>query len=108
MSQAEPVEPRGWLARLRGGLSRSSARLSEGINAIFLRRRLDDAALGELEDLLIASTAGGRGSLYDRGAVVGQDPASRSLGGLMSARVSSCSRWSMALRRLQRRAGCPW
>src|SRR5438093_11855234 len=58
MSQAEPVEPRGWLARLRGGLSRSSARLSEGINAIFLRRRLDDAALGELEDLLIASDMG--------------------------------------------------
>jgi len=61
------------------------------------------------EGLLIASTAGGRGSLYDRGgADRGQDPASRSLEGLMSARVSSCSRWSVALRRLQRRAGCPW
>jgi fused signal recognition particle receptor len=56
--QPEAAEPRGWLSQLRAGLSRSSARLSEGINAIFLRRRLDDAALGELEDLLIASDMG--------------------------------------------------
>ena len=58
---AEPqpeAAPRGWLGQLRAGLSRSSARLNEGINAIFLRRRLDDAALGELEDLLIASDMG--------------------------------------------------
>jgi fused signal recognition particle receptor len=33
-------------------------RLTDGINAIFLRRRLDDAALDELEDLLIASDMG--------------------------------------------------
>ena len=51
-------EPRGWFQRLRSGLSRSSTRLSEGINAIFLRRRLDDAALAELEELLIASDMG--------------------------------------------------
>src|SRR6266700_1671165 len=48
----------GWLGQLRSGLARSSARLNEGINAIFLRRRLDDDALGELEDLLIASDLG--------------------------------------------------
>ena len=56
--QPEAAPPRGWLGQLRAGLARSSARLSEGINAIFLRRRLDDAALGELEDLLIASDMG--------------------------------------------------
>ncbi len=56
--QPEAAQPRGWLGQLRAGLSRSSARLTEGINAIFLRRRLDDAALGELEDLLIASDMG--------------------------------------------------
>ena len=56
--QAEAAQPRGWLGRLRTGLVRSSERLSEGINAIFLHRRLDDAALGELEDLLIASDMG--------------------------------------------------
>jgi fused signal recognition particle receptor len=54
----EAVETRGWLGRLRQGLSRSSARLTEGINTIFLRRRLDDAALDELEELLIASDMG--------------------------------------------------
>ena len=54
----EAAPPRGWLGQLRGGLARSSARLTEGINAIFLRRRLDEAALGELEDLLIASDMG--------------------------------------------------
>jgi fused signal recognition particle receptor len=48
----------GWFGRLRAGLSRSSAPLTQGINAIFLRRRLDNAALGELEDLLIASDMG--------------------------------------------------
>jgi fused signal recognition particle receptor len=47
-----------WLGRLRAGLSRSSTRLNEGINTIFLRRRLDAAALGELEELLIASDMG--------------------------------------------------
>jgi fused signal recognition particle receptor len=56
--QPETAAPRGWLGRLRAGLSRSSARLTEGINTIFLRRRLDDASLGELEDLLVASDMG--------------------------------------------------
>jgi fused signal recognition particle receptor len=59
---ATPVEGaserRGWFGRLRAGLFRSSTQLTEGINAIFLRRRLDDAALDELEDLLIASDMG--------------------------------------------------
>ncbi|HEY1797357.1 MAG TPA: signal recognition particle-docking protein FtsY [Stellaceae bacterium] len=51
-------ERRGWFARLRAGLSKSSTRLTEGINQIFTRRRLDDAALDELEDLLVASDMG--------------------------------------------------
>jgi fused signal recognition particle receptor len=55
---AEGVERRGWLGRLRAGMARSSARLTEGINTIFNRRRLDDAALLELEELLIASDMG--------------------------------------------------
>jgi fused signal recognition particle receptor len=52
------AEPRGWFGRLRAGLSRSSNRLNEGINTIFARRRLDAAALEELEELLIASDMG--------------------------------------------------
>ncbi len=48
----------GWLSRLRAGMSRSSARLTQGINTIFTRRRLDDEALEELEELLISSDMG--------------------------------------------------
>jgi len=61
--QAEPdpevaEERRGWFGRLRAGMARSSARLTQGINTIFTRRRLDDEALLELEELLISSDMG--------------------------------------------------
>ena len=55
---SEESEKKGWLARLRAGLSRSSSRLSDGIGGIFSGRKLDDAALEELEDLLITSDLG--------------------------------------------------
>jgi fused signal recognition particle receptor len=51
-------EARGWFARLKTGLSRSSSKLGEGITGIFARRRLDDATLAELEELLIAADMG--------------------------------------------------
>ena len=50
-------ERRSWFARLKSGLARSSSRLSEGIG-ILAKRRLDDATLGELEELLIAADLG--------------------------------------------------
>jgi fused signal recognition particle receptor len=56
--EPEADERGGWFNRLRAGLQKSSTRLTEGINAIFLRRRLDDEALDELEELLIASDMG--------------------------------------------------
>ena len=57
-ADAAETERRGWFSRLRAGLSRSSARLNDGINTIFNRRRLDDEALEELEELLISSDMG--------------------------------------------------
>lgn len=48
----------GWLQRLRAGLSRSSAKLTDGIAGIFTTRRLDEAALEELEELLITADLG--------------------------------------------------
>ncbi|WP_366553422.1 signal recognition particle-docking protein FtsY [Aquibaculum sediminis] len=48
----------GWFSRLKEGLSRSSSRLGEGITGIFTKRKLDDAALEELEELLIAADLG--------------------------------------------------
>jgi len=48
----------GWFSRLKQGLARSSAKLSDGIAGIFTRRRLDDSTLGELEELLIGADLG--------------------------------------------------
>jgi len=48
----------GFFARLKAGLSRSSAKLTDGITGILGRRRLDDEALAELEELLITADMG--------------------------------------------------
>lgn len=49
----------GWFERLRRGLSRTSARLTDGVAGIFTgRRRLDEEALEELEGLLISADLG--------------------------------------------------
>ena len=48
----------GFLSRLKQGLSRSTAKLTESIAAVVTRRRLDEAALEELEDALIAADLG--------------------------------------------------
>lgn len=48
----------GWLARLKKGLSRSSAKLTGGISDLFTKRKLDDQALEELEELLISADLG--------------------------------------------------
>jgi fused signal recognition particle receptor len=58
VESTEAQEHRGWFSRLKAGMARSSERLNAGINTIFNRRRLDDAALLELEELLIASDMG--------------------------------------------------
>ena len=49
---------RGLLARLKAGLRRTSNSLTGGIGTIFTGRRLDDDALEELEELLIAGDMG--------------------------------------------------
>ncbi|WP_417832705.1 signal recognition particle-docking protein FtsY [Terasakiella sp.] len=52
------TEKKGWLSRLKAGLSKSSNKLTSGIGDIFTKRKLDDEALEELEDLLITSDMG--------------------------------------------------
>ncbi|MGH7079379.1 MAG: signal recognition particle-docking protein FtsY [Acetobacteraceae bacterium] len=47
-----------FFSRLKGGLERSKQKLADGLGAAFMRRRLDEAALAELEDLLIAADLG--------------------------------------------------
>jgi fused signal recognition particle receptor len=47
-----------FFSRLKQGLSRSTQKITGSIGATFARRRLDDAALEELEDLLISADLG--------------------------------------------------
>jgi len=48
----------GFFSRLKEGLSRSTQKLTEGLGAGFTKRKLDDAALEELEDVLVAADLG--------------------------------------------------
>ena len=53
-----PEKSKGWLSRLRAGLSKSSGRLTDGVAAIFTKRKLDAETLEELTDLLIMADLG--------------------------------------------------
>lgn len=58
---AAPVEPpkkQGWLQRLASGLKRSSDQLTGSIAAVFTKKKLDQAMLDDLEDILIQSDFG--------------------------------------------------
>ncbi len=56
--EPEPAPKRSWFTRLREGLSRSSSSIGTGIADIFTKRKLDEAALEELEDVLIRADLG--------------------------------------------------
>lgn len=51
-------EKQGWLSKLRAGLSRSSDKLSAGLSSLLTKRKLDGAALEELEEILISADLG--------------------------------------------------
>lgn len=53
-----PPTKKGWFSRLKEGLAKSSSKLTEGITGIFTKRKLDDEALEELEELLITADLG--------------------------------------------------
>jgi fused signal recognition particle receptor len=48
----------GWLSRLTKGLSKSSNKLGKNITDVFTKRKLDQDALEELEDILITADIG--------------------------------------------------
>ena len=48
----------GWFQKLKAGLGKTSAKLSDGITGLFTKRKLDSATLEDLEDLLIQSDIG--------------------------------------------------
>jgi fused signal recognition particle receptor len=58
-SAVEPqVDAPAWFSRLKEGLSKSSNALSTGITDIFAKRRLSQAMLDSLEDILIGADLG--------------------------------------------------
>jgi fused signal recognition particle receptor len=70
---AEPAEtpaPKtSWWSRLKNGLTRSSTAIGQGIADIFTKRKLDAAALDDLEDVLIQADLGVAASARVREAV---------------------------------------
>ena len=48
----------GWLSRLTGGLSKSSAKLGQGIVDLVAKRKIDEEAKEQLEELLITADLG--------------------------------------------------
>jgi fused signal recognition particle receptor len=58
MSDVAEAPKRGLFARLKAGLSRTAASLTESITSLFTKRRLDDQALDELEDVLLRADLG--------------------------------------------------
>ncbi|WP_372398485.1 signal recognition particle-docking protein FtsY [Azospirillum sp. HJ39] len=57
-TEEAPPSRKGWFAKLKEGLSKSSSKLTDGITSIFTKRKLDDEALEELEELLITADLG--------------------------------------------------
>jgi fused signal recognition particle receptor len=58
-AEAQVKEP-GMFERLFDGLKKSSNKLAEGVSSVFVKKKLDQAALDELEEVLIASDMGAR------------------------------------------------
>lgn len=56
--EATPQPKQSWFQRLASGLKRSSDQLTGGIAAVFTKKRLDQAMLDELEDILIQADFG--------------------------------------------------
>ncbi|MCB1539419.1 MAG: signal recognition particle-docking protein FtsY [Rhodoblastus sp.] len=64
----QPSEPEGsrsddapklsWWKRLKSGLARSSSSIGQGISDVFTKRKLDGAALEDLEDILVRADLG--------------------------------------------------
>jgi len=58
VSDTGSEQKRGWFGRLKAGLSRSAGQLGTSIGALFTKRKLDQAALDELEETLIQADLG--------------------------------------------------
>ena len=57
-SPPEPEAKQSWFQRLKSGLAKTSSRIGEGLANVLQRRRLDDDALQDIEDLLLQADLG--------------------------------------------------
>jgi len=57
-TEEKPAESKGWVARLRAGLSRTRTQLSGKLAAVFKRGKIDDELYEELETVLLTSDIG--------------------------------------------------
>ena len=57
VEKPEP-EKKGWLSRLRDGLSKSTKKVAESITSLFTKKKLDQQTLDDLEDVLIQADLG--------------------------------------------------
>ncbi len=55
---SEDISDKGWLSRLRDGLSRSTGKLGDSITGLFTKAKLDAATLDALEEALISADFG--------------------------------------------------
>ena len=58
MTDVVEPEKKGWLSRLRDGLSKSTKRVTESITGLFTKKKLDQKTLDDLEDALIQADLG--------------------------------------------------
>lgn len=59
---ATPAESKGWLSRLKSGLSRTSAQWQSGLAGLWGRQQIDDAWFEGLEDVLLQADVGPQSS----------------------------------------------
>ncbi len=56
--EPEPLAEGGFLGRISAGLRKSTSRMSDQVGAAFTKRKLDEEAIEELEDILVMSDLG--------------------------------------------------
>ncbi|MGN7294974.1 signal recognition particle-docking protein FtsY [Rhizobium sp. SAFR-030] len=81
-----------WFQRLRAGLLRTSTQLTGQISALFTKRKLDDATLEELEDLLIQADLGVETAMRITGALsserYGKDVTGEDVSKIMASEIT--------------------
>lgn len=81
-----------WYQRLRAGLSRTSSQLTGQITALVTKRKLDDATIQDLEDLLIQADLGVETAMRITGALAatryGKDVSAEDVSKIMAVEIT--------------------